>query len=185
MPLNGLVTMTPTSIASTGTGNSSSINTNGSVTFASCASLSLNGVFTSSYDNYMIIIRHSRSTSDDYMYARLRASGSDNTTASSYVTENLEVSGTIVVPSRSTTTRWYVFGSSSTRRDGGTMYLFGPYLSQTTAFRSVSVDGSANSHLFDAAGTHNASTSFTGITFENAGGTPTYSGLVTVYGFNQ
>lgn len=175
----------PTSTAVTGTGSSATINTNGSVTFSACTSLSLNGVFTSTYDNYMIVMRHSRSTSDDYMYGRLRLSGTDNTTASSYTTQQLEAATTIIVSSRTTTTRWYLFGSGSSVRDGGVINLYGPYLVQPTAFRALSADGSGTARLFSAGGTHNQSTSYDGITFENAGGTNSYSGLVCVYGAVQ
>ena len=75
---NGLHLITPTSIASTGTGNSSSINTNGSVTFSTCATLSLNGVFSADYDNYMIVMRHVGSDASAFnIDLRLRLSGTD------------------------------------------------------------------------------------------------------------
>lgn len=185
MPLNGLVTMTPTTVDKAGTSSTATINANGSVTFSACTSLSLNGVFTSSYKNYMIVMRHVRGTSDDYVYFRLRASGADAVGTTDYVSQYTEVITTTVATGRSTTSRWYGFKSSATTRNGGALYLFSPYETVRTGFRTASVAGTTSGALFDAGGTHAGATSFDGITFENAGGTPTYTGLVTVYGFNE
>lgn len=181
MAVNGLVTMTPTSIASTGTGNSSSINTNGSVTFSTCATLSLNGVFTSGYDNYMISLRFiDSSASGNFVAMRLRASGAIDT--NNYTTQELFAGATTLTPARTATNQWRLAWTSVTQRDGATIYVFGPFLNQTTVFRSVCVAGESNAILFDAAGTHSQASSYDGFTFypANAG-----SGLITVYGFNQ
>ena len=179
--LGGMVLMTPTSIASTGTGNSSSINANGSVTFSSCATLSLNGVFTSSYDNYMIVIRHTPSAATN-VAMRLRASGTDNSTASSYVRQYLGADSSTVSANRLTSNLWdAVFSSFTTQRDGATIYVFGAYLAQPTAMRSVSVQSNSSGAISDNAGTHNQSTAYDGFTLI-CDTTLTLSGLVTVYG---
>lgn len=184
MPINGLVTMTPTSIASTGTGNSSSINTNGSVTFSSCATLSLNGVFTSSYDNYMIIVRWVSTASTVTGYLRFRASGTDNSTASSYVAQKLAtVGGSTLSAARTTSNQAECFATSNDQRDGATFFVFGPQLAQETAFRCTVVNSNGSACLFDFAGTHNQTTSYDGITF--ICGANAVTGLITVYGFNQ
>ena len=183
MPINGLVVMTPTSIASTGTGNSSSINADGSVDFSSCATLSLNGVFTSSYDNYMVVVRHVHDTGDSNTLYRLRASGTDNSTASSYVSQNLAASSTTVSASRSTQGYGFVGTASNDKRDGVTLYLFGPYLAQPTAVRTVTANGYLDAQIGDFASTHNQSTAYDGITLYPSSGS--FSGLLAVFGFNQ
>jgi hypothetical protein len=183
MPLtNGLVVMTPTSIVSTGTGNSSSINSDGSVTFASCATLSLNGVFTSSYDNYIIALRGDVG-GFVALEARLRASGTDNSTANSYVRQGLYASGTSVTASRTTTTFTRLGNVDSTQKYGITTYLFGPYLAQPTAIRSVGSLDLSSAYIEDYASTHNQSTAYDGITIYPSAST--FEGLVTVFGFNQ
>lgn len=181
MPVNGLVTMTPTSVAKTGTGSTATINTNGSVTFSTCATLSLNGVFTSSYDNYMVAVR-SVGSGLASLQIRLRASGTDNSTTSSYVAQELTAVGTTISAVRNTTTAGYVGSSTSTQREGHIFYLFGPQLSQATAYRTVSVSGNISASIYDYAGTHNQATSYDGFTIICSG---TFSGLMTVYGFNQ
>jgi hypothetical protein len=57
---DGLVSMTPSSIAHSGT--SASINADGGVDFTAVTELSLNGVFTSDYDNYLIVMRFTDTT---------------------------------------------------------------------------------------------------------------------------
>ena len=119
MSVNGLVVMTPTSIASTGTGNSSSIGANGKVTFSSCATLSLNGVFTSSYDNYMVVVRNT-STAVNNMVVRLRVAGAD-ATGSNYTRQTLFVNGTSVIGGRATETSAIINAPYITQRIGTTL----------------------------------------------------------------
>ena len=183
--LNGLVVMKPTSIASTGTGNSSSIGANGKVTFSSCQTLSLNGVFSSAYDNYMIVMGD-LSGSNQSVDIRLRASGTDNSTASSYTRQFLFGTGTSVSGARVSDSSTPFFTGSTPARSGCIGYLFGPFLAQPTAGRSVCCYGATDGTVLDYAFTHNQTTSYDGITFiANAGASGLMTGIVTVYGFNQ
>jgi hypothetical protein len=61
--------------------------------------------------------------------------------------------------------------------------LYGPFLSQPTAFRSISADTSSDASIYDAAGTHELSTSYDGITIYPTG--VSLSGLVCVYGMRN
>jgi len=178
---NGLVVMTPSSIAYSGT--SASINADGSVVFSACTSLSLNGVFTSDYDNYMVTVRLS-STANINMIARLRNAGTD-ATASNYVYQTLDADGTSVTGARSNLTNFFfVADVYNTQRAGSTIYLFGPNLTQPTAMRYVGAQDYVSAEIIDRAGTHNLSTSYDGLTFfwTLAGN---FTGLLTVFGFNQ
>lgn len=179
MAINGLVVMTPTSIASTGSGNSSSINADGSVDFSSCATLSLNGVFTSSYDNYMVVCRIT-GTLD--VIGRVRLSGTDATT--NYTDQYLSASGASVNGGRFTRSFFGITESSSTQRSGFSLYLFGPSIAQPTAVRSVAVSDSSSARLIEFAATHSTSTAYDGMTLlpEKTG---TLSGLLTVFAFNN
>lgn len=177
--LGGMVLMTPTSIASTGTGNSSSINENGSVTFSSCATLSLNGVFTSDYDNYMISIRHSTG-GDNTLNMRFRASGTDNSTANSYVFQYLFADSTAVTAARTTTTSGSISYRGNTQRAGVTGYIYGPFLTQPTVYRSDLADDYLSATVTSLAGTHNQSTSYDGFSLIASAGS--FTGLISVYG---
>lgn len=181
--LGGMVLMTPSSIASTGTGNSSSIGANGSVTFSSCATLSLNGVFTTDYDNYILVMRTSASGGGDLNF-RMRLSGTDSTTGYTY--QYLRANNTTVTALRATSQTVGLIGAvdiTGTTRDGHTMYLYGPNLAQPTATRSVEAWSGYNNpgaEIYDFANTHSVSTAYDGITIYPGSGSIT--GLVSVYG---
>ena len=178
---NGLVVMTPSSIAYSGT--SASINADGSVSFSACTSLSLNGVFTGDYDNYMVALRSIGSASAA-VGVRLRASGVDEDSASNYYTHQYLYAGsTTVSAGRSSNNVWFLYINSTTLYGGTTQYIYGPYLAQPTAHRSVSSDPRDSATINDYAGTHSLSTSYDGFTLFQS--TDNFSGLVTVFGFNQ
>lgn len=185
MATNGLVVMTPTSIASTGTGNSSSINADGSVDFASCETLSLNGVFTSGYDNYMVAIRYLHSSAPGAFYVRLRASGIDQASGGYYARQILFATGTDVGAARATSQNEARIGNTSNAAwSGDAVYFFGPYLTQPTAFRNTQAGGGDNGAIRDWACTHSLSSSYDGLTFFPPT-TSSVHGLLTVFGFNQ
>lgn len=181
MATNGLVVMTPTSIAYSGT--SASINADGSVDFSAVTSLSLNGVFTGDYDNYMVAIRNTANGTDNLCY-RLRSSGSDTTT-STYTRQFVYANGTSVTGLRTTLTLAYINAPYNTQSIGTALYFFGPYLSQPTAARSITVFDQSSAGIYDNASTQSSSTSFDGFTLLTEGATVAVTGLLTVFGFNQ
>lgn len=184
MPLQGSILLTPSSVATTGAGSSASINTGGSVTFTSCASLSLNGVFTSSYINYQIVCRlqHTSSTNIS-LTLRLRASGTDNTTASSYSTQSIDVGSTTVSGARTAADSANIMQVSNTHQEGFVVFLFGPQLTQATGGRSISASSLNSATLYDRGFTHNQTTSYDGFTLTAASGAIT--GRISVIGMRK
>lgn len=180
---NGLHLITPTSIASTGTGNSSSINANGSVTFSTCETLSLNGVFSSTYDNYTIVLRAQGSSQLNLLW-RMRSNGTDNATTNSYVIQYLYGNGTSVSGGRETSNLPRIGAIWNTQREGAIINIYGPFLAQPTALRTITAESYASGSIFDVAGTHNQSTSYDGITLSVDAGY-SYSGRVAVYGLRN
>jgi hypothetical protein len=76
---SGLNLVSPTSIASGGGSSSAS---GGAVTFTGVTSISLNGVFTSTYDNYRVVFfGYSGFSGGQTLFFRNRVSGSDRTAA--------------------------------------------------------------------------------------------------------
>lgn len=182
MARNGLHLITPTSIAYTGT--SASISANGSVTFSAVSTLSLNGVFSADYDNYQIVMRGTPSASGLDTYVRFRSSGTDDSTASSYVGQYLYGNGTSVTGGRETSAQVRVNTWWTTQRDGHVVNLYGPFLAQPTAGRSITVNSYTSASIFDMAWTHNQSTSYDGITLYVASGY-SFTGRVAVYGMRK
>ena len=178
----GMVLLTPTSIAHSGT--SASIGANGQVTFTAVTSLSLNGVFSATYDNYVIAYQAVSSTNTNFDI-RFRVSGSDNSTANSYVVERLDATSTTVEAARTTSNIANLSSIGSSGRSGGTVALYGPFLTQPTAFRTVTpYNENGNAYLIDAAGTHNQSTSYDGFTLTTTS-PRTITGTLTVYGIRS
>jgi len=175
--LGGMVLLAPTSIAYTGT--SASIGANGSVEFTACSSLSLNGMFSADYDNYMVLVRHVSST-DTALFARYRASGV-NADAANYTDQSLDAFGSTVSAVRSTSQTGARYGVlSSSQRGGDTIYVYGPALAQPTASRNVNAGAQSNAYIGDRAAIHSLSTAYDGLTLFPASGT--FDGLVSVYG---
>lgn len=185
MPVNGLVVMTPTSVDKTGTGSTATINANGSVSFSSCETWSLNNVFSTAYDNYMITMRFVGTADSRNLLARLRANQVDASGAN-YTRQVLYASSTSVAAARTTSTTYLYFTiGDSEMRSGLVGYIFGPRLAQPTAVRTVTSSGNGNAQTWDEALTHSLGTAYDGISFITDQAGTTYSGLVTVFGFNQ
>jgi hypothetical protein len=178
---DGLVIMTPTSITHAGT--SASINSDGGVDFTAVTSLSLNGVFTSSFDNYLIITKTDVASGNVYLSYRLRVSGSD-ASASNYAYQSLFASSTTISAGRGTSaTSADVHYMSDSLTDGFHLHVYGPFLTQPTAWRSVAVSSASNAAFNDLSGTHSLSTSYDGFTFIPASSNVT--GNVVVLGYEE
>ena len=177
--LGGMVLMSPTSINYTGT--SASIGANGSVTFTGCSNISLNGVFNTDYDNYVIVYRNA-SGDNRVSNLRLRASGTDNSTASSYVRQLVQAYQTSTGASRTTDNTFgqMMLSYSAVAQAGMTINMYGPFLAQPTAMRSVSAESGTFAYIEDNACTHNQSTSYDGFSIYTSASTT--SGVISVYG---
>jgi len=174
-----MVLLTPTSIAYTGT--SASIGTNGSVTFTAVSSLSLNGVFDATYDNYMVVWNTSNTGTTSGFYGRLRASGTDATGATDYTRQVLTADSTTVAGSRQSINYFIMGFAYGVLRVGYSMNVYGPYLAQPTAMRSVSASDSSSARIYDVASTHNQSTSYDGLTWYSST-SQSHTGSMSVYG---
>ena len=175
---DGLVSMAPTSIVA-GSGTAT-VNADGGVDFSGATPITLNGVFTSAYDNYLIVMR-SDSPTLDAAYARLRVSGTD-ASGSNYTYQRLTAASTTVSGARSTSqTNWRV-GDASGSEYGDTFHLYGPALAQPTAYRTVNAGAFNGAEINEFAGTHSLSTSYDGFTVYSA---VALTGNIHVFGYEE
>jgi len=177
-----MVIMRPTSIVVAGAGSSASVRAAGGVEFASATSLSLNGVFTADFDDYMIVCRHT-ATAQQNISIRLRDSTPSDASGSNYTTQFLQADSTTVSGGRTTYNTGYIAGQDSTARAGFTVHAYGPNLAQPTAVRSVTGRSYLSATIEDWAWTHSLSTAYVGFTL--IAGAGNISGLITVYGLAQ
>lgn len=179
---DGLVSMTPTSISYSGT--SATINTNGGVDFTEATSLSLNGVFTSNHDNYLVVMEFTGSTSTLVnIYSKLRLSGTD-ATATNYTVQQLYAFNTTITSARTGSLSYFaITWANNEQRYGSHLHVYGPALAQPTALRAVNVTGYQNASFYDVASTHSLSTSYDGLTVEPDSGN--FTGQVQVFGYEE
>ena len=173
----GLKLIVPSSVAGSGV----SVSASGKVTFTAATTINVNGVFSSTYDNYLVVIGGT-ATDDASLNCRLRASGSDASGAD-YVYQTLNANNTSVLGSRQSAQSVTRFGSlMSTDMSGIHAYFYGPALAQPTAIRGVTAEGlSGGVRIFDVASTHSLSTAYDGFTLSNK----TLTGSLTIYGLSQ
>ena len=168
----------------TPTAASSGLTLISTTTLSGVSSQSFNNVFTSTYDNYLVVGAFTASAASQNLNARLRASGSDNTTANSYVTQIIDGDGATVSSGRYTNDLFQALGvisnvSSISNAFSGVFYnpaKAAPTTITTSTFACIS---SAYVRLGYAS--HNQSTAYDGFTLIPQSGTIT--GSVSVYGY--
>ena len=176
--LGGMVLLKPTSIDYTGT--SATVGADGTVDFSDATSLSLNGIFSANYDNYMFQITSFSSASRPDFRWRLRASGGPDESGSYYNRQYIYANSSAIALNRdaSPTTFAQIITTSSTNISGATGYFYGPFLASPTSGRTLCTvgDGMLIEHIY----TQSLSVSYDGFTLIPNSGTAT--GSISVYG---
>ena len=173
----GLVMVTPTTIANSG---GTATLTDGAVSFSGVSSVSLNGVFTSAYQNYVVVTSGIRSAAGAVL-ARLRSSGTDDSNTA-YVTQYIQADSTTIAGARSTQNYWEVFRWDD-NVSAATITLFQPKDATRTVFTSESIYAFSDAYIRNFVGSFTNDTSFDGITFYVSSGTIT--GTIRVYGYRN
>ena len=175
----GLVPVVPTSV-DVGSGTRSFDATTGTVTFSAASSVSLNGIFTATYANYMIVNTVLCATGGVYGTFRMRAAGTDVSTSTykygqSYL--NATAAGFEVGSASATNMQITTLGTSSGQI---IIYINSPFLAVETG---LFANAQGNTTFTAAFGQQTGSTSFDGFTFGSASSTIT--GKLTVFGIKQ
>jgi hypothetical protein len=176
----GLRMVVPTSVA-VGSG-SGSVDATGNVTFSGTSSISLNGCFTSTYDNYRIIINLDTTSSGTTSTLRFR-SGTDNSSSNyAYSYQFITTANTTYTQGNANTTTNFRIGYS----DGGTDMIIIDVFNPMRAFRTgiQSVFNGKDSTNFAAErsnGQMTVTTAYDGFTyFQNS-----MAGTIRVYGYKD
>jgi hypothetical protein len=171
----GLAIITPTSIANSGGSASAS---GGAVTFSAVNSISLNGVFTSTYENYRVIISSVASVGGDGSF-RFRAAGSDLTTSTYNRTMIYGQSGVTV--SNQAGAAFLNLSDMTTSTSLFTLDINGANLAARKTISGLGYTSSPFTQIYGAANT--TATAMDGFTFYPASGTVT--GTIRVYGYKN
>jgi hypothetical protein len=177
----GLKLIVPSSVAGSGV----SVSASGKVTFTAATTISINGCFSATYDNYLVVMRSVASTGTG-LDIRMRLAGTDNSTANSYVNQVIYANGTTVAaaPRGTLSLADDIAASYPSTQNGAHFYFYGPYLAQPTSGRGISALGFSGGYINEGAWTHNQSTSYDGFTIQSDGA-PTLTGALCVYGLAQ
>jgi hypothetical protein len=188
----GLSLITPTSVATTG--GSGSISTSGAISFTSASAISLNNVFSSTYDNYRIFATATVVTAATYMSLRLRVNNADNS-STNYRLGNIRLrtqsgEGVFAAVTNNATSADLVRMDNTSGQSwtfDTSIDIGQPFLSQFTTFKgmgtSTAVVGTNQGEAQYVNGFFIDSTSFTGFTLFAPSGT--FTGTVRVYGYRN
>lgn len=151
--------------------------------FSAASSVTADGVFTSSYANYVILVSYTGSTGA-LTNLQLRASGT-TATGSNYSYQSLQVNGSTVSGARVSNYSMFDAGSAN-GSDSSTsiITLFQPQVAAGTNIESsynYSAGNFATPILQEMKGSHSLATSYDGFAFTPGSGTIT--GSYTVYGY--
>jgi len=157
--------------------------------FSAVSSQSISDVFSTTYDNYHLIMNFT-SSADVLTTWRLRVSGADNSTSNynSHMSQSSSTANTYAGAGSASATSWFLTSSlGTTSVKGMNINLLNPFATANTLFNgtySYSGTGGAaaynGGHIF---GGFAATTSFTGFSLIPASGTIT--GTISVYGVNK
>jgi hypothetical protein len=152
-------------------------------TFTSAASVSVNNVFTSGYDNYKVLLRISSSSVNTVdINLRARAAGADYSSSNyrrAVLLLGMTTADALSGNPNQTSTLTSIANSSSTLGAGAELTFYSPFLSQTTAIKSTS----SGALLYDTSAIINATNSFDGFTIYPTTGNIT--GDLRVYGLRN
>jgi hypothetical protein len=155
-------------------------------TLSAASSLNVNNCFSASYKNYQIIYNMTSATTSDYIYLKLRASGTDSSTAYyGWLQRNFSSSGTQPTQTynfQNATTGFEIGGGLKVGRAISDVLL--PFEAVQTAFFGISTvwdSGNARTIAETVQGTHDSSTSYDGFSLVPNSGTMT--GTVYIYGY--
>lgn len=180
-----MIPVVPTSVDKSG--GSASANSKGYVTFSGVSSVSLNGVFTSTYDYYKIFFSYESSTNASNGI-RLRVSGADNTTSNYVVGRTYQDDNTGGFQNTGGQTAWGTTPTASVRQYNAELTFVTPYGAVPTQGWHIGTEaassGSGAKMAAQSGGMlFQASTSFDGLTLYPSTGTIT--GTIQVFGFNK
>jgi hypothetical protein len=152
-------------------------------TFTTVSSVSFDNVFSATYKQYRIITNIS-SASAGYSYMRLRASGTDNSSANYFRQFYAANGGTGSAARSSSQTTWAGITEMNTYSNIQIIEVNNPFQSTYTSAINLSNDTSAGNIVwFSNVFGMNVTTSYDGFTIKPD--SSTISGTITVYGLAQ
>jgi hypothetical protein len=177
--VGGMSLIVPTGAAVSS--GSYTLSANGNVTFTGANSISLNGCFTSAYDNYQAVI-NVRSMTASPIYLRYRSGGADNNLANYSHTWGYTIGANTITSDRVTSAGIYSIVLPNTGQGAikGTMNFYDPQAAYNSVY-THSLTAEIGTIIEWGAGAYNGSTSFDGFSIIGSNMT----GTIRIYGYNN
>lgn len=176
MAIPALTLLVPTSV--TAASGTATVSATGKVSFVSAQSLSVDGVFTSEYRNYQVMMHMNGGTFDN-LRMHLRAGGSNNT-ASTYHSQLINATGTSETSARVGTQNHFYLWTRDTWGDGWNMIFCSPQANTSTTMHARIALSDSNARLADVSQVH--TTNYQADGFMIYSDSHTFTGMLTVYG---
>lgn len=178
-PDAGLVQLIPTSV-SVGSG-SGSVDGNGTVSFSGASSISVNGCFSATYQNYLFIYNFDSATGGNAIKWNGRTSGTTNSSNVYYyaVAKNRSSVSSLTSYDRGTPTTYILLGEGNTGVATGSITIYNPFVSKATEIGGLAQN---NVDFYWTGGHYDDTTSFDGftITLNNSS-----TGSFQIYGYRK
>jgi hypothetical protein len=163
-------------------GGTSVLHPNGSMTFTNVQYI-LFGGFSDSFDNYMLDIEILGTDGNADPYMLLYGNTGYNTSNWSFVL-NFASSTSVTSSSLSGQSSVWIGDNIGTRPTRIQMFIYGPYLAQSTVFRTVMSGDQSDSLIGNLVGVLADNNPYYAMYFDTAFGA-TFSGKVSLYGMGQ
>ena len=142
----------------------------------------ITGVFSADYENYVAILRCTSSLTGQYTNAQLINASTPKTTNYNRGGLVSTSAGVLAADSSTTATDGFRIAGQSTAGIYATMTFFRPF---STAETGYTTQTSYGGNLYSHAGVQTESYSATGFKILASGNAATYTGTVSVYGYNN
>lgn len=175
----GLTAVIPTSVSGTGV----TVGADGKVSFSASSTVTINGCFTGTYENYLLVFTGTSSAS---AFIRIQLALSGTAAATNYDVQELYGSSTTAGASRSTAATQFQISSGGNTCHFVETKVLGPALAAATQFFAAgnSYDPSGfTSFTYTNGGAHRTATAYDGVVFTPNTGTLT--GSVRIFGIND
>jgi hypothetical protein len=174
----GLVPIIPTSVSSNA-GTSSFSSTTGEISFNNCTSVNVNGIFSSTFNNYRILVDVQSTNQACEFFANLKNAG--GTLSSGHIWRLVAVTGGSVSGQSATNQPGFNVGRS--QGASGAFFVFDITNAGNTRIKKLTSQRMDTDFLGFLGGFNTSSTAYTDITV-TANGSLAYDGKMKVYGYN-
>lgn len=178
----GLIPISPTTVTiASGSGSANSV---GKVSFTNATNVALDGVFTTRFDDYLIILEMTTSNYVEVVM-QYRAGGVNNSTSNVYTAlTSVGANNTSSITYGNPATLAYLGYQYSATQSGAIIQVMSPNLAKNTKASTQFISNDNNVYR-NFTGGHNAATAtqYDGFALFTSGGT--FTGSISVYGYNK